>query len=184
MTNYFIFAFLGMMMVSCTIDRDKEVKREKFLFKTGDDTEIFFKNIRASYYDKEEKKETRWEIYRHKDLYKEFDSLGLKIAIILNVLHDEAYIMVEPGDALQQQDEIVVHTLDPEATVYDSIVFDHPNKEGMLEFASQLYEAIRNNEKLYLITASYDTIPVLKQPDRRNAFRKTMADYYRLVRVF
>lgn len=177
------YLFLSIGIFSCTIDQDKKVEREKLLFKTGDDTELFFKNMRASYYDKEEREATRWEIYRHEDLYKNEDSLAINVAIILNVLHDEAYLLLEPGDKLKEMEKINIYATDPKTAGVDMISFDHPNKEGMLEFASQLYEAVQDRKKLMLLYQQ-DTIPILEGQERREAFRKTMADYYRLVRAF
>ena len=43
-------------LVGCSVNADKKVSLENFEFKTGDDTELFFKNVRQSYYDLEEKK--------------------------------------------------------------------------------------------------------------------------------
>ncbi|MGK7389485.1 MAG: hypothetical protein ACNS60_04015 [Candidatus Cyclobacteriaceae bacterium M2_1C_046] len=183
MIRWSSFLIIAIIFISCTIDRDKKVDREKLLFKTGDDTELFFKNVRASDYEKEEKKETRWEIYRHEDLYEEDDSLSINVAIIINILNDEAYIMVEPGHKVKEMEEVIVYATDPAANSLDTISFDHPNKEGMLEFASQLYEAIRDKKKLMLLYQQ-DTVPVLEDQERREAFRRTMADYYRLVRAF
>ena len=55
-----LFCIMFLMQYSCQIDRDKKVNFEDFNFKTGDDTEIFFKNMRQSYYDLEENKAAKF----------------------------------------------------------------------------------------------------------------------------
>lgn len=178
----FFFLLLG-TLCSCTLDKEKEVDREKFTFTTGDDTKLFFKNMRASDYKVEEKKETRWEIYRHEDLYEDQDSLGLNIAIIINIMQDQAYLYVEPGEKLKDLDPLVIYALDTVSKKSDTISLDIPNREGMLEFASQVYDALRAKKNLKVLLDN-EQIPILEDQEKREAFTKTMADYYRLVRIY
>lgn len=182
MIKYLSFALL-VLFCGCTIDKDKTVERDKFSFKTADDTEIFFRNMSASSYDKEERKDTNWEIYRHEDLYNDTSGYAINAAIVVNVLNDQAYLLIEPGEKLQELDKIIVFASDPQSSDDENISLDVPNKETMLEFASQLYEAIRDGKNLKLRVGD-NILPLFEDPDRRQAFRRTMADYYRLTRIF
>ena len=167
-------------LFSCQLDKDKGVDRNKFTFKTGDDTEIFFKNMRQSYYDLEENKAAKFNVFRIKSRLKE-DSLPLlNPAIVINYLQDEAYILLEPNAFLQRYGPLTIqwrHTESGEAGTYQ---LDAMNKNNMLEFSSLLYEGIMANYQFTLP----DGVPFLEDPTAREAFRITMSDYYRLTRVF
>lgn len=175
--------FMAIFFTACKTDKNKAVERDKFSFKTGDDTEIFFKNLRASDYEKEEKKTPRWDIYRHEDLYSDTTGYAINIAIVVNIIEDEAYILLEPGEILAGQDQIFVYWSNKSNSESGEIVLQQQNKESMLEFASQLFEAMREGKSLILKTGE-EFIPVFEDEKRRKAFMKTMADYFRLTRIF
>jgi hypothetical protein len=174
---------LALFFSACKIDRDKAVERDKFSFKTGDDTEIFFKNLRASDYEKEERKTPRWDIYRHEDLYSDTSGYAINIAIVVNIIGDEAYILVEPGEKLASQEQISIHWSNSVNSESGEIILQQQNKESMLEFAAQLFEAIREGKSLMLQIGG-EFIPVFREENRKVAFKKTMADYFRLTRIF
>lgn len=179
--NYIIV--LAILLPACKIDRDKAVERGKFSFKTGDDTEIFFKNLRASDYVKEERKIPRWDIYRHEDLYSDSSGYEINIAIVVNIIGDEAYILVEPGNKLRIREQIKIYWHNTGKSESGLIILEQQNKESMLEFASQIFEAIREGKSLVL-QEDEKFIPVFEEEKRKDAFRKTMADYFRLTRIF
>lgn len=177
------FILATCLITACSIDRDKQVAREKITFTTTDDSEIFFKNMRASYYEKEERKETYWEIYRSEDLYADTSDYAIKAAIVINILEDQAYLLIEPGQRLSELNEIIIYAYDSETSKEQQIILGIPNKEAMLEFGTQLYEALRDKKTLTL-KVNDQSIPVLDDPEKREAFRRTLADYYRLTNIF
>lgn len=177
------FILATCLITACSIDRDKQVAREKITFTTTDDSEIFFKNMRASYYEKEERKETYWEIYRSEDLYADTSDYAIKAAIVINILKDQAYLLIEPGQRLSELNEIIIYAYDSETSKEQQIILGIPNKEAMLEFGTQLYEALRDKKTLTL-KVNDQSIPVLDDPEKREAFRRTLADYYRLTNIF
>ncbi|ELR72834.1 hypothetical protein C900_00795 [Fulvivirga imtechensis AK7] len=176
------FAFLLILMTSCKLDRDKTVDREKFSFKTGDDTELFFKNVRQSYYDLEENKVAKMNVFRYEDRIKEAGHPLLNLAIVVNYTRDEAYLLVEPNEMLRDQDKVKIFWK-AEQNQQGEIILENYNREGMLEFASQVYEAMlkRAGFKVEIHGAK---VPVLQDPTEREAFRITVADYYRLTRIY
>lgn len=180
-TRYILL--IAIFSMSCKVDRDKAVEREKFSFKTGDDTSIFFKNLRASEYEKEERKNPRWDIYRHEDLYSDTSGYAINTAIVVNIMEDEAYILVEPGEKLRSLEQIIVFWSNKKNNESGDIILQQQNKEAMLEFASQLYEAMREGKSL-ILQAGDEFIPIFEDEKRREAFQKTMADYFRLTRIF
>ncbi|MEL7006255.1 MAG: hypothetical protein AAFN93_26535 [Bacteroidota bacterium] len=64
-----------------------------------------------------------------------------------------------------------------------TITLEAYNRDAMLEFTTQLYEAILNN---YTLSTELEgkQYELFKDPNEREAFRVSMSDYYRLTRVF
>lgn len=171
------FAFIFILLVACKMDSDKAIDREKFTFKTGDDTELFFKNVRQSDYDLEENKAAKFNVFRHEDRIDGAEpSIG--IAIVINYMNDEAYLLVEPSEDLNSLDEIVVVT-----SGGSEVILNNFSKEGMLEFTSQIYEQLLENDEFYVVKGEEQNT-ILADPSAREAFRVTVSDYYRLTRIY
>jgi hypothetical protein len=163
----------------CTLDSDTGVDRSRFTFKTGDDTEIFFKNVRQSDYDLEVNTAAKFNVFRHEERILTDTLPWIYPAIVINYLQDEAYILLEPSPKLADADvwEVVIG---PEA---DTLRLETPNRENNLEFATRIFESLREGKSIR-IRSGNEFVPFLEQPDASEAFRITMSDYYRLVRVF
>lgn len=176
------FALLLILLSACKIDSDKAVDREKFTFKTGHDTALFFKNMRQSFYDMEVNKAAKFDVFRYEDRLVTDDQPVLNLAIVINYLHDEAYLLIEPNKLLENENELKVRW-----TINESenglIVLQTPNRESMLEFASQIYEMLQR-KATFEIGVNGEYVPVLDSEEEREAFRVTMSDYYRLIRVY
>ncbi len=170
-------ALILIVITSCKMDSDKAIDRKKFTFKTGDDTELFFKNVRQSDYDLEENKAAKFNVFRHEDRLREKQP-SLHLAIVINYLQDEAYLLVEPSEDLRQLDEIWVETASG-----SEIVLSDFSKEGMLEFASQVYERLLKDEQ-FQVSINGEQKSILQNPSDREAFRVTVSDYYRLTRIY
>ncbi|UII33749.1 hypothetical protein LVD17_07950 [Fulvivirga ulvae] len=177
-----LFVAVAVLLYSCKIDHDKKVDRAKFSFKTGDDTELFFKNMRQSYYDLEENSVAKFNIFRYKDRVQEADHQLLNLAIVINYLQDEAYLLLEPDESLRDQDRLEV-IWSGEAETGGTILLENYNREGMLEFVSQVYEALQKKAR-FTLKLEGEELPLLDDPREREAFRITVSDYYRLTRVY
>ena len=180
MLRFLVFFFL---LLSCRLDGDKAVDRNKFSFRTGDDTELFFKNLRQSYYDLEELKSANLNVFRLKNRSGETDRPVVNVAIVMNWVQDEAYILVEPGALLQDELSLKVYWKDTVNNETGAVVLEGRGKENMLEFASQLYEGIVAR-RVFQIEHQEQLVNFLHTPEDREAIRITMSDYYRLTRVF
>lgn len=179
------FALLILILTACKIDSEKSIDRDKFTFKTGDDTELFFKNMRQSYYDKEVNKAAKFDVFRHEDRVIGDDRPLLNLAIVINYLYDEAYLLVEPNAPLKDEDILKVRWATDQNGKTDEglIVLETPNRKSMLEFTSQIYEVLQQNAR-FEVEINNEYVTVLGSDDEREAFRVTVADYYRLIRVY
>ncbi|MBL6446219.1 hypothetical protein JMN32_07860 [Fulvivirga sp. 29W222] len=138
--------------------------------------------MRQSYYDLEENKAAKFNIFRYEDRVREADHPLLNLAIVINYLHDEAYLLLETNEYLQRQDHIEIDWSGEQGSI-GTIVLDDYNREGMLEFASQVYEALQQKAH-FTVQAEDRAIPILEDQKEREAFRVTVTDYYRLTRVY
>jgi hypothetical protein len=173
--------FLGLLYIimSCNADRSKRIDAEKSKFSTSDASELFFKNIRQRYYDKEEMRETKFNVYRLQERNPQVNYPHLQLAIVINWRADEAYILVEPNEHTPV-DSISIKWQDKTSGNSGSYNFAFGDKHAHFEFASQVYFSIQEAHQLYFIINEKE-IPFLNNSKDREAFRKTMNDYFRLV---
>lgn len=171
--------FTVILLSGCKIDQDKKVDRSKFQFTIGDDNELFFRNVRQIYYDRSSPDGT-WQAYTFKDRYQGNERPVIVPVIVINWLKDEAYLLIDINDLLADEDElrVVISNTPP-----DTIVLRDRGRERMLEFGSRLYETLQTNQKMQIKSKAIYW-PILTEDVDREAFRVTMADYYRLTRVF
>jgi len=178
-----LFSFILFITFSCKIDQNKEVDRSKFTFKTGDDTELFFKNVRQLYYEVEEFPNAKLNIYRLRARSLDQSRPVLNLAIAMNWLKDEAYILPEPNDYLREMDPIIIYWASTTNTDKGKIILKYSTKEANLEFAADIFDGIRNNYTFQL-ERNKSKIDFLTTQRDREAIRITISDYFRLTRVF
>jgi hypothetical protein len=166
------------LLSSCKIDRDKKVSREKFQFKIGADANLFFRNVRQVYYDRESP-DGKWQAYRFSDRNSNNDQPSLNAVIVIHWMKDQAYLLIEPNQILVEEDLIsVVIKNQP-----DTIRLKERGRERMLEFGSKIYEAIQQKKDMTVLSNG-KYVPIFEDDKEREAFRITMADYYRLTGIF
>jgi len=184
MLKPFLIGLLLIMasLAGCKIDRDKKVDRAKFQFEVGDDSELFFRNVRQIYYDRTSPDGT-WQAYRFSDGYSGNERPLILPVIVINWLKDEAYLLIDTNELLSEEDYLEVIISDSSTAKSDTVILNQRGRERMLEFGSQLYEAIQANQKME-VKSRGEFLPVLKENIDREAFRVTMSDFYRLTRVF
>ncbi len=102
--SIFLFTLI-ILNVSCITDKEKIVEFENFSFETSDASELYFKNIRESYYHLEEKGGLK--IYRLKK-YDDLDTFLIKPILIYNWRNDLAYVMLESNGSIDLKEEIVI----------------------------------------------------------------------------
>jgi hypothetical protein len=174
--------FCLLTVLSCKIDQDKKVDRQKFRFKVGADSNLFFRNVRQIYYDRESP-DGKWQAYRLIERYKQHDRPCLYAVIVIHWIKDEAYLLIENNDAIANEDFLSIIIKDSSNAKLDTIQLKDRGRERMLEFASKIYEAIQ--EKKYIaVLQNGSYVPIFQEKVEREAFRITMGDFYRLTKVF
>ncbi|GAB4395494.1 MAG: hypothetical protein OHK0053_03840 [Microscillaceae bacterium] len=159
---------------------DKEAPR----FATTDASELFFKNVRQIYYDLEVQPATQLHIYRFKNRNQSLrDQPIINLALVHNWRYDEAYILIEPNEFFENSRNLEVNwQKENEPTQKGRLSFQAGNKTTHFKFAVELYEAITQNKKLFVLRKGR-AFPLLSNDRERETFRKTMVDYFKLIGV-
>lgn len=181
MKTLLLSALLSAGFVACNLDKDTRVDETRAKFTTSDASELFFKNVRQIRYDHQEIPESKLNIFRIDERSLAEDYPVLNLAIAINWRYDEAYLLTEPNAYLRELDTIRVHWQDSVGQQEGTYLWTGGNKEAHFTFASQLYQSIQRGHQLYVVNAKGKEEALLDSYDDREAFRKTMFDYYRLV---
>lgn len=180
-TVFLLFSCL--LIVSCKIDRKQNIDRDKFTFKTTDDSFLFFKNVRQIYYDFQDLPEARWHAFRLSDRSKSEEKPVLSPVIVIDWFKSEAYLLVEPNAFLQDEPELIIHERNSKSDNVYEYSLKERGRENMLEFATKIYEGIMSENEFY-IKSNNQFIPLFTEDEDRENFRIVLADYYRLTRIF
>ena len=172
MRNHLII-LLMIGVASCQLAVSDRVSLDDFDFSTTDPSELFFKNVRQSDYELEERTEARMNVFRISPSTR--GSLGLYPAIIHHWALDKAYVWLEPGSTLPQQFELDIQL--PSSA--KKLRFDGKSPMNHAEVATEIFHAILDNGTISI--EGRELMPA-GSPDREN-FRIVLNDYYRLVEL-
>jgi hypothetical protein len=179
MKNLCIMLFL-LALVACDADRRKRERRPDLRFRTTDDAELFFKNLRRTEYDHEDLVASKLDVFRHEGRTRLADYPLLVPILAINWRYDEAYLILEANERLGNERPLIIEWRDSLQQKKGRYVLESNNKMEQLTFANQLYRGLRGGQRFYLLTDSA-TLPFFHNPLDRRVFRITMADYYRLT---
>ncbi|MFA0961805.1 hypothetical protein AB9P05_08350 [Roseivirga sp. BDSF3-8] len=176
----YLSIILLLLIAACSGDKDKRVSRDNVRFTTSDASELFFKNVRQTSYEKQGLAGSNVEIFRLEDRSSDTDHAVMYPAIALNWAHDEAYILLETNEFLDSEDSLVVNWLDPDADNSGKYIFSGGNKEDNFRSAVDIYTSIQDGHE-FTIMVQGEPMPLFSDKEEREVFRKTMLDYFRLV---
>lgn len=162
--------------MACGQLENKAFDPNEVVFATTDASKLFFKNTRAFYYIKEELPQAKLEIYRWKD-EPENEQHQLKLALVNNWRFDEAYLLIEPSEAID------LNTLKvrwQNQVQSGEITFTPGNKSEHARFAGLLYQQIKK-ESQFEILVNNKWQPFLTDAISIKAFETTVYDFYRLT---
>jgi len=179
MWKSYLFFFLILFSFACNPDKSKSIDTENLVYKSNDASKLFFRNVRASYYDKQTLPQAKIDVYRMKDRNLTEDYPVLNLALVNNWLEDEAYIIVEPNSFYSVGDTIRVAWKDNNLGLQKAN-FIYGNKDNHTRFADKIYQNLLDLESME-IEAGGETYPLFSRNEDREIFRKTMVDFYRLV---
>jgi hypothetical protein len=173
---------LTFYLISCHAKQDRKGSSEVVHFKTTDSSVLFFKNLRQSYYDKQENNVAKADIYRDPERSKDQTKPIINLAIVHHWRNETAYIMVEPNELLINEIRLEIKWQSSKNQDKGIYVFDFGDMEMQHKFATSLYESIQRQHFLK-VKSNGKWLDLLSKEDEKEVFRKTMLDYLRLTNL-
>lgn len=175
--------FLSMLLLaSCNPDRDKAIDPDTPVFDTTDASELFFKNVRKTYYDLEDQHAHKMLIYRFAKRVQTEDRPVLNLNLVINWRKDEAYVMFEHNHFFELEGDKILSWYNEEGDKQDELFYTSTNIRNQFTMATKLYMAIKQGHTFKLQIGD-ETFDILATEAEREAFRITMYDFYRLVEL-
>lgn len=180
--NIYKFVFLAFLLTAtaCNVDKNKKVDTQNIQFETTDNSVLFFKNLRQSYYDKQENTVAKVDIYRYQKRNQAQNQPVINLAIVHHWRNDKAFVMIEPSELLNQEARLEVSWQDTVKQTKGKYIFDFGDMELHYQFATSLYTSIQAKYALQIKSAG-QWIDLMPTEDEKETFRKVMLDYLRLV---
>jgi hypothetical protein len=169
---YTLLVFL--FLVAC---QNTKVKKQN-LFATRPDTELFFKNVRQIFYDKEEQSQTKLHLYRFSKREKESKKPYFQTVIIHNWQQNEAYFLLEPQN-FEDIHQWVLLVKNPKNKQSIQKEWKFGDKTQHLEMASFIYEQI-NQQSEFILSCKNQKNSILEGKERES-FRVSFKDYNKLT---
>ncbi|MEL7145624.1 MAG: hypothetical protein AAFO69_04590 [Bacteroidota bacterium] len=160
-------------LFSCNADRSKKVDIEDFDFSTTDASELYFKNVRESYYEIEEKDGIK--IYRLKD-YQEVDSSFFQPMIVFHWRSDRAFLMLEFDESVDAE-SLSIRTGDVDKVYQVIQIKDH------LTLANDIYNAVVDEQDIF-IEQQGEMVAVFNGLTEKSNFSLVLYDFFRFTNVY
>jgi hypothetical protein len=170
----FVFSFL-LLTQSCNLDKSTQVNSDQIKFKTNDASELFFKNVRVLYYDLEENKDAKLNIYRKKDRERNDSIIHINLALTHNWQTDQAFLILEESSELNKIDKWTV-TWKNSTGNSGSMIYNRGRIDEQTLFAVNLYNLLLDDYDIAI-----NGKPILTSKEQREAFRITVFDFLRLT---
>lgn len=180
MTRYLTISFSILILSACHPDKDKLVDIDEIKYESTDASELFFKNVRRSYYDLEERRDAGIELYTLSE-YEDVQNPTLLPTIAYNWRNDFVSIML----AIEKpsEDDVPITLLfGEEGPDQDKMLFDNQNIRTQTSAAVNIYNQIISKKDIYLVVGS-DKKPLFQNADEQDMFRITVFDYLRFVEI-
>ncbi len=171
----FVLWFLAMIAFAfITNPEHKPIRMDEVSFKALESESLYFKNVRQFYYALEEREDAQFELFTLRSLanYKR-DEQFLPI-IVNNWRMDEAYLKFE-HPALDQGEGMKFVTSNA-----DTFELNRQTSFDQFLLGVKLYTAIADEAEIYHLKGERAE-PLFLNGNERNAFMKTLKDYYKLV---
>jgi hypothetical protein len=172
---------LSLLVLACQSNKTETISVEDIDFMTNDATEIFFKNVRQSSYDKQEIAVAGMDVFRMTDRNMQADYPLVHFAIAYNWRNDQAFLMVEPNEYVTTPDEFEIICVNPALQDTAIISYTMGNMQDQVTFAHHLFQAINAEDQLFLNQVDRAPTPIFDNFEDREVLRKTMLDYYKLI---
>ena len=163
------------LVLSFFNDKRANNSGEDDTFRMADSNRIYFLNVRASYYDRENRTDAGMALFRHGKRQISDSTPTLDLLIILNPINDEAYIYLEPLNFdWPIKIRVSGKNQSKEFILENGNKFDHLSHINKLK--AGIYEGL--SYELFLRDA---WIPIWDTPNEKEVLKTIINDYFRLL---
>jgi len=183
MAYLFRTVLLSVLVFGCSNHQVQKIDKDDFRSDMTESSKLFFRNVRQTYYDVEEHQPSKSTIFRMSAREKSEEKPVLNVFIRQVVVQDKVFAMVESNTYLADLEEFEIHWKD--SKTQQEGIYTLPkiaNAPLHYAFATEIYSSIQANHSLNIKTKK-GLEPILADETAREAFRKTMVDFYRLVNL-
>ncbi|MEQ8907868.1 MAG: hypothetical protein RIC95_01635 [Vicingaceae bacterium] len=171
-----LFMFLALLLYSFFGPSGKKINVRQVNYNYTQSAELFFKNMRAYFYDQKKYEDGSYVLYRINSRVKDSSLNKLNVVLVKNTLLSQCFVRLESGMLDIEHDSLnaIWKTEDEQGSFY----LTSSNSDGHYLFAAELYEYLDMEADLYF----QDTSKKLRLTEQeKKSLRKSLYDYFRLV---
>lgn len=172
-------------LIACQPYKDVVIDPYAPRFVTYDQTRMYFKNVRASYYSAAKITQTKLSndlnILIYNKAIQDSTQAVLQLHLVLNDKNENAYIMLAPNVFFEGYQHFKIFWKNKEAGLHNVIGYKQGGMSEQFYVATKIYNLLNQDDISFEIEIGNKKLPFLDTIEERNAFRVTMIDYYRLV---
>jgi hypothetical protein len=174
----FILLFT-LSIFACSVNTSKKVELEKLRFNYTDDAYIFFRNMRQSNYDLEVMEEGGWRIYRHEDRQTDTADFYFNISLVVNWRVNRVYPIIEMTKKIDKEN-FQVYWEAIESAEKGNISMKGEKRRDEMIFTAKLYNKMIDEVEMY-VNYKNEKHPLFPDSDKKEAFRVSLYDFYRMT---
>jgi len=163
------------VMIVGTLPSERPAKIETIGFETTESAQLYFKNVRAFYYNKNTEAGGIFETYRLQRLF-ENAVVSLPFVIYNNWRTNESFIRLDSSFNASESYKALIS--DSASIRMDTISFPHLSNEAQYTFAKDVFQALARGKRLGLIEEK--NIKWIQESDQIS-IKRALTDYFRLV---
>ena len=181
MKNLLFFSFF-LVLSACNVPPSGASRTPDERFRTTQPSRLYFKNMRAYYYDQEVQPGTKTDLYTLKKFSRATDRPLLIPVIADNWLQDEAYILLQPNAyAYFPEDTLHLKSATTDAQEMETFLLTDNTMEQQLALAEWLYEQLIIGHKISLFSLKNEWEEIFEVREDRIKYIKTLQDYLALI---
>ncbi|MEM9052585.1 MAG: hypothetical protein AAGC47_11070 [Bacteroidota bacterium] len=172
---FIAWAILMVIVIVLTLPSSRPPKIDTVGFETTESAQLYFKNVRAFYYNKGEGAGGIFETYRLQSLFT--DSITeLPFVIYNNWRTNESFIRLDTN--FNASNEYIDIITDSASVKKDTIAIPQLSNEAQYVFAKEVYKSLQSGKRLGMLTE--EGIDWIKESDQVS-IKRALTDYFRLV---
>ncbi|MDE0561089.1 hypothetical protein OU792_13905 [Algoriphagus sp. NF] len=144
-------------------------------FRMTSSSRLYFLNLKAINYDRENRNDAGMVLYRHNGFGLDSEEATLILVLILNSQKDESYLYLEPKNI----DWPIRLSFDENGQTRQ-LNLENGNKFDHLEQVTQLQKLLEEEVKLFLLDED-QKIPLWGSESEKDAIKSTFEDYFRII---